>query len=100
MFFKMFVCLFKTQVKLGALFYLTAPATSTLFQVAASAAVSVLPVRVCLRTVSCFIKTATDAYLGGFQLGAVRSKAALSILTLTFWRHVPLFPPKSGPPGS
>ena len=47
MFFKMFVCLFKTQVKLGALFYLTAPATSTLFQVAASAAVSVLPVRVC-----------------------------------------------------
>jgi len=95
-----FVYLFKTQVELGALFYLTAAAASTLLQVAASAAVSVLPVRVCLKTVSRFIKTATDGYLGGFQLGAVRSKAALSILILTFWRHVPLFPPKSGPPGS
>lgn len=46
------------------------------------------------------VKTTTDGYLGGFQLGAVRNKAAPSILVLTFWRRVLLFPPKSGPPGS
>lgn len=39
-------------------------------------------------TVSRIVKTTTDGYLGGFQLGAVRNKAAPSILILTFWRHV------------
>lgn len=68
-------------------FYLTTLASSTLLQ-AAVRNMFVLPVRVCLMTVSRIVKTTTDGYLGGFQLGAVRNKAAPSILILTFWRHV------------
>lgn len=81
-------------------FYLTTLASSKLLQVEATASMFILPVRVCLMTVSRFVKTTTDGYLGGFQVGAIRNKAALSILILTFWRPVLLLPPESGPPGS